>query len=48
MNSAVLISPAGEVLLRHRKLNELSIARDLYTLGDSLNVAETEIGRADL
>lgn len=48
LNSAVLISPAGEVLLRHRKLNELSIARDLYTLGDSLNVAETEIGRVGL
>ncbi len=47
-NSAVLISPAGEVLLRHRKLNELAIARDLYTLGDSLNVADTEIGRIGL
>ena len=47
-NSAVLLSPAGEVLLRHRKLNELEIASDLYTLGDGLGVVDTEIGRVGL
>lgn len=43
-NSAVLISPDGELLLRHRKINILSIAQDLYAIGDSLSVAETPLG----
>lgn len=44
-NAAVLISPSGEILLKHRKINELDIARDLYSVGDRLGVAETEYGR---
>lgn len=47
-NSAVLLSPRGEMLLRHRKLNELEIAHDYYDLGDRLGVAETEFGRVGL
>ncbi len=43
-NSAVLISPEGEILLKHRKINELEIALDLYTRGDALRVANTSIG----
>jgi predicted amidohydrolase len=43
-NSAVLISPQGDLLLHHRKLNELDIAHDLYGLGDSLRVAQTPLG----
>ncbi len=43
-NSAVLISPAGELLLLHRKINELDIALDLYAVGDRLGVVETEMG----
>ena len=43
-NSAVLISPAGEILLKHRKINELDIGRDIYTTGDSLAVAATPLG----
>lgn len=44
-NAAVLISPAGELLLHHRKLNELDFARKLYACGDRLGVAETAYGR---
>jgi predicted amidohydrolase len=47
-NSAVLISPRGEVLLRHRKLNELDIGHDLYAQGDRLNVCHTEYGTIGL
>jgi predicted amidohydrolase len=47
-NSAVLISPGGNVLLKHRKINELSIAHDCYALGDGLNVVDTELGRLGL
>ena len=44
-NAAVLISPEGEMLLKHRKINILGIAQDLYATGDSLAVAETDYGK---
>lgn len=47
-NSAVLISPEGEVLLHHRKINELSLAHHLYACGDRLAVAHTPLGTLGL
>ncbi len=47
-NSAVLINPAGEVVLLHRKINELEIAHDFYAQGDRLGVCETEFGTVGL
>ncbi len=43
-NAAVLISPEGKILLKHRKINELDIAHDLYSPGDSLGVVKTPLG----
>jgi predicted amidohydrolase len=43
-NAAVLISPEGDILLKHRKINIMEIAQDLYATGDSLAVAETPLG----
>jgi len=43
-NAAVLIDPAGRILLKHRKINILDIAQDLYTTGDRLGVVETPLG----
>ena len=43
-NSAVLIDHHGEILCKHRKLNELEIGHEFYSQGDRLNVAETEFG----
>jgi predicted amidohydrolase len=43
-NAAVLIDPRGQILLVHRKINELDIAHDLYSIGDRLSVAHTELG----
>lgn len=43
-NAAVLIAPGGDILLKHRKINELDIALDLYSTGDSLSVARTPLG----
>ena len=43
-NSAVLIDPEGELLLRHRKINELEIGHEFYALGDRLEVASTPWG----
>lgn len=47
-NSAVLIDPNGEIILHHRKLNELSIAHACYAQGDRLGVADTKFGRFGL
>jgi predicted amidohydrolase len=43
-NAAVLISPDGSILLKHRKLNELSLAHGVYDTGDRLGVAATPFG----
>lgn len=47
-NSAILISPEGEVLLHHRKINELAMAHHLYACGDRLAVARTPLGTIGL
>ena len=47
-NAAIIIDPSGSVILHHRKINELDIAHDLYTLGDRLNVVHTPIGTLGL
>ncbi|MGY8690457.1 MAG: carbon-nitrogen hydrolase family protein [Verrucomicrobiales bacterium] len=44
-NAAVLIDQDGDVILRHRKINELDIAHDCYANGTSLNVDDTALGR---
>lgn len=44
-NTAVLIGPDGRLLLKHRKINILNITQDLYSVGDRLGVADTELGR---
>lgn len=43
-NSAVLIDDHGKLLIKHRKLNELDIAHNLYAQGDRLNVCHTRLG----
>jgi predicted amidohydrolase len=43
-NAAVLIDPQGEVVLHHRKLNELEIGQACYAQGDRLAVAHTPLG----
>lgn len=43
-NAAVLLSPQGDILAHHRKVNVLAIAQDLYAIGDRLQVAPTALG----
>jgi predicted amidohydrolase len=43
-NTAVLINNQGKLLIKHRKLNELDIAHNLYAQGDRLNVCNTRFG----
>ncbi len=47
-NTAVIINPEGEIILKHRKINELDIGHPYYDLGDRLNVVDTEFGRLGL
>jgi predicted amidohydrolase len=47
-NSAVIIDRNGELLLKHRKLNELDFAQKLYNLGNQLKTADTELGNLGL
>jgi predicted amidohydrolase len=43
-NAAIMLSPEGDILAKHRKINELDIAHDLYSIGNSLSVTETPFG----
>ncbi len=43
-NTAVLMSGEGDILLKHRKINVLTIAQDIYSIGDRLGVAHTPLG----
>jgi predicted amidohydrolase len=43
-NSAVLLDDSGVLLLLHRKINELAIAADLYSIGDRLGVSHSKLG----
>jgi predicted amidohydrolase len=47
-NAAVIIDPTGTVILKHRKINELDIAHDLYATGEGLGVVHTPIGTLGL
>ncbi|MCE9533592.1 MAG: carbon-nitrogen hydrolase family protein [Planctomycetes bacterium] len=47
-NSAILIDPNGQIRLHYRKINELDIGLDLYSVGDRLGVVETELGTIGL
>ncbi len=47
-NAAILIEPSGKIVLHHRKINELDIGLDLYSVGNRLAVAETELGTIGL
>lgn len=47
-NSAVIIDPRGELILLHRKINELDIGHPYYALGDRLNVCQTKFGTIGL
>lgn len=47
-NAAVLLDRRGRLVSRYRKINELDIARSLYTCGDGVEVVETELGRLGL
>lgn len=44
-NTALLISPQGEIKAKHRKINILTGVEDVYTPGDRLQTVKTPLGR---
>jgi predicted amidohydrolase len=47
-NTAVLLDDCGRLRLKHRKINELDIAGDIYSRGTGLEVADTPFGRVGI
>ncbi|MFC1590018.1 carbon-nitrogen hydrolase family protein [Candidatus Omnitrophota bacterium] len=43
-NSAVLIDASGNIILKYRKINVLTVGQEFYSIGASLSVAETPFG----
>lgn len=44
-NSAVLIDRGGQLLSKHRKINELDFAKQIYSTGSGTQVCATEFGK---
>lgn len=47
-NTGVILDRQGNLLCKHRKLNELTIGHDCYDQGDRLGVVHTELGTLGL
>jgi predicted amidohydrolase len=43
-DTALLISPGGQILVKHRKINILTDVEGMYSVGDRLAVAATSLG----
>lgn len=43
-DTALLISPGGQILVKHRKINLLTDVEGMYSVGDRLAVAATSLG----
>jgi predicted amidohydrolase len=43
-NTAILVNPEGEIIAKHRKINELDIGHDTYSSGHTVTVTPTPIG----
>jgi len=43
-NSAVLINSKGEIILKYRKINVLTVGQEFYEIGNRLSVVETPFG----
>ncbi|MGB0671057.1 MAG: carbon-nitrogen hydrolase family protein [Rhodospirillales bacterium] len=47
-NAAILVDDCGEILLKHRKINLLTVEFDYYAFGGQLGVTETKFGTIGL
>lgn len=44
-NSAIFLNDNGEILIHHRKINELDFARKIYSIGSDVSCVETPFGK---
>jgi predicted amidohydrolase len=44
-NTAILINPEGEIILKHRKINLLNVELPFYERGESLSIVNTSFGK---
>jgi predicted amidohydrolase len=47
-NTAIFISNKGEILLKYHKINLLKVEHPFYSVGNTLNVVDTEFGKIGL
>lgn len=43
-NSAILINENGDIILKHRKINEIGEAKEFYATGNKVEVVDTKFG----
>jgi predicted amidohydrolase len=44
-NTALLINPAGEIIVKYHKINLLTVEQPFYSVGQTLNVVDTPLGK---
>ncbi|OUJ72962.1 hypothetical protein BXP70_15970 [Hymenobacter crusticola] len=44
-NTALLINPAGEIIVKYHKINLLTVEQPFYNVGQTLNVVDTPLGK---
>ncbi|WP_201981666.1 carbon-nitrogen hydrolase family protein [Hymenobacter rubidus] len=44
-NAAILINPQGEIIVKYHKINLLSVEQPFYSVGQTLNVVDTPLGK---
>ncbi|HEX8349397.1 MAG TPA: carbon-nitrogen hydrolase family protein, partial [Hymenobacter sp.] len=44
-NTALLINPAGEIIVKYHKINLLGVEQPFYSVGQTLNVVDTPLGK---
>jgi len=44
-NTALLINPQGEILVKYHKINLLTVEQPFYSVGQTLNVVDTPLGK---
>ncbi|GAA3948151.1 carbon-nitrogen hydrolase family protein [Hymenobacter algoricola] len=44
-NTAILINPQGEIIIKYHKINLLTVEQPFYAVGHTLNVVDTPLGK---
>lgn len=44
-NTAILVNPAGDIILKYHKINLLTVEQPFYSVGQNLSVVDTPLGK---